>query len=97
MTTPLWFWRVWQEWSDQGGKIKTCAIVTTASNSNLSKIHQRLPLVLERSDWGFWLGEEGHGASALMKPTGDETLKAYRVSKNINSNRSSGPDLISPI
>ena len=94
---PMVFGGVWQEWSDESGKIKTCAIVTTASNSNLSKIHHRLPLVLERSDWGLWLGEEGHGASVLMKPADDETLKAYRVSKNINSNRSSGPDLMSPI
>ena len=94
---PMVFGGVWQEWSDESGKIKTCAIVTTASNSNLSKIHHRLPLVLERSDWGLWLGEEGHGASVLMKPTDDATLRAYRVSKNINSNRSSGPDLISPI
>ena len=94
---PMVFGGVWQEWSDESGKIKTCAIVTTASNSNLSKIHHRLPLVLERSDWGLWLGEEGHGASVLMKPTDDETLRAYRVSKNINSNRSSGPDLMAPI
>ena len=94
---PMVFGGVWQEWSDESGKIKTCAIVTTASNSNLSKIHHRLPLVLERSDWGLWLGEEGHGASVLMKATDDETLRAYRVSKNINSNRSSGPDLMSPI
>ena len=95
--TPLVFGGVWQEWGYEGEIIKTCAIVTTASNTKLSSIHHRLPLVLERSDWGFWLGEEGHGASALMRPTADETLKAYRVSKNINSNRASGPDLISPL
>ena len=95
--TPLVFGGVWQEWSDKSGIIKTCAIVTTASNSKLSRIHHRSPLVLERSDWGFWLGEEDHGASVLMKPTADETLKAYRVSKNINSNRSSGPDLMFPV
>ena len=94
---PMVFGGVWQEWSDERSIIKTCAILTTSSNSKLSKIHHRLPLVLERSDWGLWLGEEGHGASVLMKPTADETLNAYRVSKNINSNRSSGPDLISPI
>ena len=94
---PMVFGGVWQEWSDEIGIIKTCAIVTTASNRKLSMIHHRLPLVLERSDWGFWLGEEGHGASVLMKPTADETLNAYRVSKRINSNRSSGPDLMSPI
>ena len=94
---PLVFGGVWQEWGYEGEIIKTCAIVTTASNSKLSSIHHRLPLVLERYNWGFWLGEEGHGASALMRPTADETLKAYRVSKNINSNRASGPDLISPL
>ncbi len=94
---PMVFGGVWQEWSNESSIIKTCAIVTTASNSKLSRIHHRLPLVLERSDWGFWLGEEGHGASVLMKPTADEILNAYRVSKKINSNRSSGPDLISPI
>ena len=95
--TPLVFGGVWQEWGYKGEIIKTCAIVTTASNSKLSRIHHRLPLVLERNNWSFWLGEEGHGASALMRPTADETLKAYRVSKNINSNRASGPDLISPL
>ena len=95
--TPLVFGGVWQEWGYEGEIIKTCAIVTTASNSKLSRIHHRLPLVLERNNWGFWLGEEGHGASALMRPTADETLKAYRVSKNINSNKASGPDLISPL
>ena len=94
---PMVFGGVWQEWSDEIGIIKTCAIVTTASNTKLSRIHHRLPLVLERSNWSLWLGEEGHGASVLMKPTDDETLNACRVSKNINSNRSSGPDLISPI
>ena len=94
---PLVFGGVWQEWGYESETIKTCAIVTTASNSKLSKIHHRLPLVLERSNWGFWLGEEGYGASALMRPTADETLKAYRVSKNINSNRASGPDLMAPL
>ena len=94
---PLVFGGVWQEWGYEGEIIKTCAIVTTASNSKLSSIHHRLPLVLERNNWGFWLGEEGHGASALMRPTADETLKAHRVSKNINSNKASGPDLVAPL
>ena len=94
---PLVFGGVWQEWGDENGKIKTCAIVTTASNSKLSTIHHRLPLVLERNHWDLWLGEKGHGASVLMSPTADQTLGAYKVSEAINSNRSSGPDLISPV
>ena len=94
---PLVFGGVWQEWGDETAIVKTCAIVTTASNSKLSKIHHRLPLVLERSDWGFWLGEEDHGASCLMMPTANDILTAYKVSNNINSNMSSGPDLMSPV
>ena len=94
---PLVFGGVWQEWGDESVIVKTCAIVTTASNSKLSKIHHRLPLVLERCDWGFWLGEEGHGASRLMMPTANDILTAYKVSNNINSNTSSGPDLMSPV
>jgi len=94
---PLVFGGVWQEWGDASDKIKTCAIVTTESNSKLSKIHRRLPLVLEKSDWDFWLGEKGHGASVLMRPTANDTLGAYKVSKNINLSRSSGPDLMAPV
>ena len=94
---PLVFGGVWQEWGDESVIVKTCAIVTTASNSKLSKIHHRLPLVLERSDWGFWLGEEGHGASRLMMPAANDILTAYKVSNNINSNKSFGPDLMSPV
>ena len=95
--TPLVLGGVWQEWGDENNQIKTCAIVTTASNGRLSEVHHRLPLVLERSNWGFWLGEGGHGASILMRPTPNETLMAYKVSRDINSNRSAGPNLMSPI
>jgi len=94
---PMVFGGVWQEWGEENEKIKSCAIVTTASNSEFFKIHHRLPLVLEKSDWGFWLGEEGHGASILMKPTANNILTAYKVSKNINSNKSSGSDLMAPV
>ena len=94
---PLIFGGVWQEWGYASNKIKTCAIVTTESNSKLSKLHHRLPLVLEKSDCDFWLGENGHGASVLMRPTANDTLRAYKVSKNINSSRSSGPDLMAPV
>jgi putative SOS response-associated peptidase YedK len=63
----------------------------------MSAIHHRLPLILEKNQWGFWLGEKGHGASALMTPTDDKILTAYKVSPAINSNKSLGPELITPI
>ena len=94
---PLVFGGVWEEWGDEDHKVKTCAIVTTASNKSLSAIHHRLPLVIEKGDWNLWMGEKGHGASVLMKPAADDKLTAYKVSSEINSNRSAGRKLISPI
>ena len=94
---PLVFGGVWEEWSSESDKIKTCAIVTTPSNRRMSAIHHRLPLILEKNQWDFWLGEKGHGASALMRPTDDKTLTTHKVSLAINSNKSVGPDLINPV
>jgi len=91
---PLVLGGIWQDWGPDGRP--TFAIVTTAANAAMAEIHHRLPLVIEREDWGLWLGEEGHGAAVLMKPAGDEALSLHRVSTAVNSNRAAGPELIEP-
>ena len=35
----------------------TCAILTTAANETVSRIHHRMPLILGRDESGFWLDE----------------------------------------
>lgn len=94
---PIAFAAVWQDWERGDEAFTTCAIVTTAANEAMSKIHHRLPVILEPSDWALWLGEAGHGASTLMGATGEETLSFVRVDPAVNSNRAKGPELIEPI
>jgi putative SOS response-associated peptidase YedK len=60
-------------------------------------IHDREPLILDPADWPLWLGEAGHGAATLMKPTAKGVLRSFRVDPAVNSNRASGPQLIEPI
>jgi len=91
---PLAFAAIWQDWGDLGA---TAAIVTTAANAAMAKIHHRIPVILEPADWGLWLGEEGKGAAPLMQATGEETLSFHRVDKAVNSNRATGPELIDPL
>ena len=93
--TPLVLGGIWQDWGEDG--LPTLAILTTAANSAMAPIHDRLPLVIEQDDWGLWLGEKGHGAAVLMKPAGDAVLTLHRVSTAVNSNRAEGPELIEPI
>ena len=93
---PVVFAGIWQDWEHGDQRFTTCAIVTTGANAPMSKMHHRMPVILEPSDWGKWLGEEGKGAALLMKPSADDVLKYHRVGTEINSNRATGADLIDP-
>ena len=91
---PLAFAGVWQQWDRGEELLTTCAIVTTGANAPMSAIHHRMPVILEPTDWGKWLGEEGKGAATLMKAAPEEALQFWRVDPKVNSNRASGPGLI---
>lgn len=94
---PMVFGGIWQAWEREGQSLLTCAVVTTAANAAMGRIHDRLPVILEPADWPLWLGEAGKGAAALMTATGEETLAFVRVGTAVNSNRAQGPDLIVPL
>lgn len=94
---PIAFAGVWQNWGKDEGRGPTCAIVTTGANDHMSRIHHRMPLVLEPDQWPLWLGEEGRGAARLMQPGAEDVLKFHRVDPAVNSNRAKGPQLIEPI
>jgi putative SOS response-associated peptidase YedK len=89
---PMVFAALWQRWGD----IDTVAMVTTEGGEAMAGIHDREPVILEPADWPLWLGEAGHGAAVLMKPTVG-VLQSHRVSTAVNSNRAEGPELIEPI
>lgn len=88
---------VWQDWEREGQRLTTCAVVTCAANEAIGHIHKRMPVILAPKDWPLWLGEDGKGAAALMRPAPEDDLKAWRVDPKVNSNRARGPDLIAPM
>lgn len=93
----LAFAGVWQVWEKGDEPLTTCAVVTTSANEAMSRIHHRMPVVLDQKDWALWLGEEGKGAATLMTAPPEEVLSFYRVDPKVNSNRASGEELIVPI
>lgn len=92
---PLVMAGVWQEWGEDG--LPSFAVLTTEANALMAPIHNRIPVVIEKDDWGKWLGEEGHGAATLMQAPAEDVLTYHRVDKAVNSNRASGPELIEPL
>ncbi|WP_210527276.1 SOS response-associated peptidase [Rubellimicrobium arenae] len=94
---PMVFAALWQDWGRGEDLMSTVAIVTCAANARMSRIHDRLPVILEPEDWPLWLGEEGKGAARLMGAVPDNALEMVRVGTEINSSRSQGEGLIVPV
>lgn len=94
---PLVFAGLWQEWERDGERLRTCAIVTCAAGPELTAIHHREPVLLAPDAFSLWLGEDGHGAAVLMRPCQPSTMEWFRVARDVNSNRASGPRLICPL
>lgn len=90
---PMALAGVWQRWQE----MDTVAVVSTEAGAGMAGIHHREPVILEPADWALWLGEAGHGAAPLMRPTAPGVMAApWRVDRAVNSNRASGPALIEP-
>jgi putative SOS response-associated peptidase YedK len=49
---------IWDRWSDGGPSLLSFAMVTTPPCEIISTITDRMPALLEDSDWPKWLGEE---------------------------------------
>lgn len=49
---------IFERWEhEDGGELLTFVMVTTPPNALVGKITDRMPAVIQRSDWGMWLGE----------------------------------------
>src|SRR5476651_250393 len=85
---------LWDEWTDkaEGKTIKSCCMVITEPNKFVAEVHDRMPVILEAKDFEQWERGDVKDASALMKPTGEDVLQKWQVSKRVNSSRASDED-----
>jgi len=90
---------LWDRWKDENGKvIESCAILTTEANEVLRPVHDRMPVILHPETYDEWLGEDIRNVSSLkelLMPYPSAEMIAYPVSKDVNSPRNQGEDLIS--
>ncbi|KAB0573364.1 SOS response-associated peptidase [Brucella pituitosa] len=93
---PLTFAGLYETWRDRatGEEVKSCTIITCAANGFMATIHNRMPVILQESDWRAWLAEP---RTDLLKPANDDVLQAWRVSTNVNSSRYQGEDTMERI
>jgi putative SOS response-associated peptidase YedK len=71
----------------------TFSLITTQPNATLRSIHDRMPVIIARDDYGAWLaGEEG-----LLQPAPDDALKVHPVGMAVNRAANDSVQLIQPV
>ena len=93
---------IWSAWRRKGDLeqswLRSCAIITTAANEAVSKLHDRMPLILPHEVESAWID---HGLDdnpveleRLLVPVGPSLLHSHPVSTRVNSARNDDASLI---
>jgi putative SOS response-associated peptidase YedK len=91
-------WEVWQD--DAGNEVRSATIITTRPNELMATMHDRMPVILQERDQRRWLDRAEHAGGDfhdLLVPYPAELMEAYPVSRQVNSPRNDGPELIKPV
>jgi putative SOS response-associated peptidase YedK len=92
---PMAFAGLWEGWrSPEGDILRSFVILTTAANAQLSVLHSRMPVVLERADWAAWLGEAEGDPAALLRASAEGVLRLWAVDRRVGNVRNDGPELL---
>jgi putative SOS response-associated peptidase YedK len=98
---PMLLAGIWETFHDpSGGEIDTAAIVTTTASGKLTRIHDRMPVILGREEIARWLdNDERHAPEAfgLVRPCPDEWLDLVSISSRVNSVANDDPDVQAPL
>lgn len=80
---------IWDRWKEaSGGLLETCSILTTIPNSVASSVHDRMPVIINRDSYDYWLDPGMNNVAAvadLLRPYDARLMRCYPVSSRINS------------
>ena len=90
---------IWDTWKSPAGKtVHSFSIITTEANELMKPIHDRMPVILTADLEDIWLKSNiPEEIRAILKPFDPRLMKAYEVSKLVNSPRNDNPALIIPL
>jgi putative SOS response-associated peptidase YedK len=97
---PMGFAGLYETWSDaSGGEIDTACIVTTAPNSTLAKMRERMPAIIDPDAFALWLDNDdvdAGAATALLRPAPDDWLEAVETDGSVGHIRNDSAEVQRP-
>lgn len=100
--SPLPLAGLWSSWKDpeSGDRLRTCTILTGPPGDVVSKLHDRMPVMIPEALWDQWLDPENQDADAvqaLLARAESPNLAEYAVSTLVNKVQNNVPELIEPL
>ncbi|MGI9185830.1 MAG: SOS response-associated peptidase [Solirubrobacteraceae bacterium] len=96
---PFAFAGLWSIWhAPDGGRLRTCTILTTAANSVLAGLHDRMPVILAPQDERDWLNvaTPADRLGQILGGLAAEHTALRPVSLAVNDARYDGPECLAP-
>jgi putative SOS response-associated peptidase YedK len=94
---PLGFAGLYETWCDPyGGEIDTACFATTAASRILAPVCDRMPAILERTDFGRWLDNDGVDAATamtLLRPAAEDRLELIEIGTGVNRAGRDSPEI----
>jgi putative SOS response-associated peptidase YedK len=99
---PLVLAGLWSGWRDPAVDrvVRTFTIITSGPNSQMSGLHDRMPVVVPERAWDLWLDPELPDPAelqGLFEPSDEVALRIEPVRDLVNNVRNDGPELVEPI
>ncbi len=95
---PFGFAGLWEIWdSPDGNRLESCTIITCAANDLVSRVHERMPVMLSRDQAPAWVGEPGAKSPFdFLKPFPSEKMTAVPVGSMVNNPAVDSPLCVQP-
>ena len=95
--TPFAFAGLWEKWiKPEGGMLETFAIVNTAAVGAMTRIHERIPVVLAPDDYAEWLAPDGDKLH-LVKAPPSEWFATTAITNHVNNVRNDDERCMAPL
>ena len=89
---------IWSTWGADSARLLTFSIITRPAQGDLALIHDRMPLVLDPSQWATWL--RSPDATGLLNAPSERYcagIELRPVAADVGDVRNDGPQLIQPV
>ena len=90
---------IWEHWERDGKLIDSYSVITTAANEFMQAIHNRMPVILNRTAENLWLDPATNleALKSLIQPYQSDSMDAFEISRLVNSPKNNSPEVLAPV